>query len=163
MKNGAPHDKVGVLHRLLPIEFHGSQAELIFRDCHSLVPGLISIFRDGMGSFKLLCDFARILHLKCLRSIYFILDTNGLTKIKLNCQNMSLDRVNSTYLNRLNNQYTQNWHASVSSSSRQVLSELKTEDYNISKYLLDIRDPLIRKTFTRLRIDLNVLKECNSR
>ena len=55
---------------------------------------------------------------------------------------------------------TQNWQASVSSSSRlQVLSELKTEDYKISKYVLDIRGPLIRKTFTRLRIDLNVLQE----
>ena len=30
-----------------------SQAELISRDYHSLVPGLISIFfRDGMGPFK---------------------------------------------------------------------------------------------------------------
>ena len=60
-------------------------------------------------------------------------------------------------------QYTQNWQASVSSSSRlQILSEFKTEDFNISKYLLDIRDPLIRKTFTRLRIDLSILQECKS-
>ena len=76
---------------------------------------------------------------------------------------MSLGRVKSTYLNRLNDQYTQKWQASVSSSSRlQVLSELKT-DFNISKYLLDIRDPLIRKTLTRLKIDLNILQECKSR
>ena len=29
MTSGAPPDKVGVLYRLLPIEFHCSQAELI--------------------------------------------------------------------------------------------------------------------------------------
>ena len=44
MKRGAPPDKVGVLYCLLPIEFHGSQAELISKGYHSLVPGLISIF-----------------------------------------------------------------------------------------------------------------------
>ena len=77
---------------------------------------------------------------------------------------MSLARVKSTYLNRLDEQYTQNLQALVSSSSRlQVLYELKTEDYSISKYLLDIRDPLIRKTFTMLRTDLNILHECKSR
>ena len=30
MKSGAPPDKLGVLHRLLPIEFRIPQAELIF-------------------------------------------------------------------------------------------------------------------------------------
>ena len=39
---GAVPDKVGVLHHLLPIEFHGSQAELISEVYLSLVPGLIS-------------------------------------------------------------------------------------------------------------------------
>ena len=29
VKSGAPPDKVGVLHILLPIEYHGSTAELI--------------------------------------------------------------------------------------------------------------------------------------
>ena len=103
------------------------------------------------------------MELRWLQSIYFTLDINGLTEIKLNSQHMSLGRLKSTYLNRLNDQYAQNWQASVSSSSRlQFLSELK-KDFNISKYLLNIRDPLIRKTFTRLRIDLNILQECKSR
>ena len=30
-----------------------SQTELISKGCHSFVPGLISIFRDGMGPFKM--------------------------------------------------------------------------------------------------------------
>ena len=44
MKSGAPPDKFIVLHYLLPIEFHGSQAELISKGYHSLGPSLISIF-----------------------------------------------------------------------------------------------------------------------
>ena len=48
MKSGAPPDKVGVLYRLLPIEFHGFRnIILISKGYHSLVPGLISFFRDG--------------------------------------------------------------------------------------------------------------------
>ena len=30
MKSGAPHDKIGVLHRLLPIEFHGFTSRIDF-------------------------------------------------------------------------------------------------------------------------------------
>ena len=50
MNSGAPPDKVGVLCCLLPIEFHGLQAELISKGYNSLVPGLISIF--SMGPFN---------------------------------------------------------------------------------------------------------------
>ena len=45
MKSGAPPDKVRVLHRRLPIEFHClTQANLISKGYHTLIPGLISIF-----------------------------------------------------------------------------------------------------------------------
>ena len=44
MKSGAPPDKVGVLHRLLPIEFHGFTSSIDLKGYHSLVPGLISQF-----------------------------------------------------------------------------------------------------------------------
>ena len=33
-----------------------SQAELISKDYHSLVPGLVSIFIDGMGPFNIQTD-----------------------------------------------------------------------------------------------------------
>ena len=53
MKSGAPPYKVGILHRLLPIEIHGSQAELISKGYHYKVPGIISIlFKEGMGPFS---------------------------------------------------------------------------------------------------------------
>ena len=52
MKCGAPPDKLGV-YVWLPIEFHAFTSRINSKDYHSLVPGLISIFRDGMGPFKL--------------------------------------------------------------------------------------------------------------
>ena len=36
----------------LPIEFHGFTSRINSKGYHSLVPGLISFFRDGMGPFK---------------------------------------------------------------------------------------------------------------
>ena len=35
-----------------------SQVELISKGYHCFVPGLISIFRDGMGPFKEWCNFS---------------------------------------------------------------------------------------------------------
>ena len=52
MKSGAPPDEFKVLPHLFPMEFHGSQAELISKSSQSFFPGLISIFRDGMGPFN---------------------------------------------------------------------------------------------------------------
>ena len=41
IKSGAPPDNFRVLHRLLPIEFHGFTR--VIKGYYSLVPGLISI------------------------------------------------------------------------------------------------------------------------
>ena len=51
MKSGAPPDKVGVLLRFLPIEFHGftSRIELSLFGYLSY----LNFFRDGTGPFKL--------------------------------------------------------------------------------------------------------------
>ena len=43
MKRGAPPDKVGVLPRVLPKEFHGFTSRKNSKGYRSLVPGLISI------------------------------------------------------------------------------------------------------------------------
>ena len=45
-------DKFGVLYRLVTYEFHGFTSSINSKGYHPLVPGLISIFRDGMGPFK---------------------------------------------------------------------------------------------------------------
>ena len=54
MKYGAPPDKFGVLYHIyLPTEFHGFTSIINSKGYHSFVPGLISIFRDGMGPFNI--------------------------------------------------------------------------------------------------------------
>ena len=51
MKNGAPPEEFRVLHRLLPIEFHGFTSRIIVsKGFHSLVSGIISIFYRRYGS-----------------------------------------------------------------------------------------------------------------
>ena len=50
---------VGVLHRLLPIEFHISQAELISKGYFSLVSGLITICLETVGVLLIFCSFCR--------------------------------------------------------------------------------------------------------
>ena len=51
MKSGAPPNKV--LHRLLSIEFHVSQAKLISKGYHSLGSlSYLNLIRDGMGPFN---------------------------------------------------------------------------------------------------------------
>ena len=54
MKSGAPPYKVRVLHRLLPIAFHGFISRTDFKGL-SLFGSLsyLNIFRDGMGPFKI--------------------------------------------------------------------------------------------------------------
>ena len=57
-KSGASPDTVGVLHRLLLIEFHGFTGRMDFYDS-SLFGSwyYLKIFREGMGLFKLLWLF----------------------------------------------------------------------------------------------------------
>ena len=50
MKNGAPPDKIGVLHSLFPKEFQGFTSRVISKGYQSLVPGLISFFYRQYGS-----------------------------------------------------------------------------------------------------------------
>ena len=58
MKRGAPPDKVGVLHCLLPIEFHCFTRKLILRVTVSLLGpwSYLSFFSDGMGPFNMILN-----------------------------------------------------------------------------------------------------------
>ena len=57
MKSGARPDKFGSCIVWLPIEFHGFTSRIYSKGYHSLVPGLISIFRDVMGPFNCQNEF----------------------------------------------------------------------------------------------------------
>ena len=52
MKSGAPPERVVSCTVWLLIEFHGFTSRINSKGYHSLVPGLISFFRDGMGPLK---------------------------------------------------------------------------------------------------------------
>ncbi len=69
------------------------------------------------------------------------------------------------FLERLNEQHVQNWHARIEQSSRfEELNILNENSYTKkSKYLHCINGPTDRKIFTRLRIDMNILGMCQGR
>ena len=52
MKSGAPPDKVRVLYRLLPIEFHCFTSKIDFGLSHIGSWSYLNFFIDGMGPFK---------------------------------------------------------------------------------------------------------------
>ena len=54
MKSGAPPYKVRVLHRLLPIAFHGLTSRTDFKGLSLFGSwSYLNIFRHGMGPFKI--------------------------------------------------------------------------------------------------------------
>ena len=63
----------------------------------------------------------------------------------------------------LDDQYRQKWQTSMSESSRFKVLNTVSNSYTISNYLVQIKNPVIRKIFTRLRIDMNVLRDCKAR
>ena len=61
IKSGDPHDKVGVQHHLLPIEFYGFIIRIDFyRFSFFGSWSYLSFFRNGMGNFKLQIDHSFI-------------------------------------------------------------------------------------------------------
>ena len=98
-----------------------------------------------------------------LQSIQYLLCTNGLKNIWLNPHGVNADTFHKTFRRRLDDQYSQSWIGKINDSGRfSVLSTLKT-DMTKSLYIDKIRNPQIRKTFTRLRTDMNVLNCCKYR
>ena len=97
------------------------------------------------------------------QSIQYILCSNGFRNIWLDSTQVNVDNFHKTFKKRLNDQYEQNILSKLRDSERlSILAKLKS-DFSRSEYLEKIRNPDIRKTFTRLRIDLNILNTCKFR
>ena len=97
------------------------------------------------------------------QSIQHLLCTNGFRNIWLDPNSVNINTFHKTFKRRLNDQYEQSLLAKMRDSERlSVLSALKS-DFCRSQYLEKIRSPDIRKTFTRLRNDLNILNACQFR
>ena len=97
------------------------------------------------------------------QSIQHLLCTNGFRNIWLDPNSENINTFHKTFKRRLNDQYEQTLLAKMRDSERlSLLSTLKS-DFCRSQYLEKIRSPDIRKIFTRLRNDLNILNACQFR
>ena len=97
-------------------------------------------------------------------AVAYSLSINGLLAYLLNSSRYTNEDMKETYQKRLDDQYIQKWLVSLAESSRfKILKTIGYSDYSIRKYLLYIKNPSIRKIFTRLRIDMNILGECQNR
>ena len=98
-----------------------------------------------------------------IQSIQYLLCKNGFRNVWLKPNEVNMDSFHKIFKRRLHDQYEQTFFSKLTSSDRlTVLSSMKTE-FKRSGYIDKIKSPDIRKTFTRLRIDNNVLNECKFR
>ena len=66
------------------------------------------------------------------------------------------------FRSRLNDQHIQNWNSKIRNSNRFNILQKLNCDYEMKRYISKVKDPQIRKIFTRLRIDMNILKTSKS-
>ena len=98
-----------------------------------------------------------------IQSIQYLLCNNGFRNVWQNPDEVNANNFHKTFKVRLCDQHRQNFFAKVQNSDRlNIFSFLKTE-FMRSEYIDKIKNPDVRKVFTRLRIDNNILKECKSR
>ena len=60
-------------------------------------------------------------------------------------------------MQRLNDQYAQSWKNKITQSGRFLHLITEKDSYSRSSYTHEIQNPIVRKVYTRLRIDLNIL------
>jgi len=93
-----------------------------------------------------------------VQSVYFSLCKNGFRWAWINPPETNKN-FHVLYKESLRDQFIQNWRSSMCQSTRfQFLKEVK-EQFCMSKYIELIKDPEIRLTLTRLRIDNNLYSD----
>ena len=98
-----------------------------------------------------------------IQSIQYLLSTNGFRNVWLRPNEVDQKTFHEVFKLRLFDQHKQNYFSKINSSSRfELLSSLKS-DFKRSNYIDKIKNPDIRKIFTRLRIDNNILNDCKMR
>lgn len=98
-----------------------------------------------------------------IQSIQYLLCKNGFRNVWLSPNEVNMEHFHKIFKRRLYDQYEQTFFSKLTNSDRlTVLSSMKTE-FKRSGYIDKIRSPDIRKTFTRLRIDNNILNDCKFR
>ena len=98
-----------------------------------------------------------------VQGIQGMLFENGFGEIYVDPFSTDKDTFHKYFRSRLNDQYVQNWNSKICNSNRFTTLRNLNNRYEIKEYIRKVKDPYIRRIFTRLRIDLNLLKTSKSR
>ena len=106
---------------------------------------------------------AKFLNTQWLQGIQYLLTNNGFGDVLAQPHSVHPKLFHKTFRERLDNQSSQELGNKISTSSRfDVLNSLVTgQKFETRGYITLVQNPNIRETFTRLRIDMNILE--NSR
>ena len=92
------------------------------------------------------------------------MDINGLSEMFNNANKYTPNELKYIIHQRVNDQYIQYARNKLESSPKfKILNIIRHEDYAMYNYLNMVRSSNIRKTITRLRIDMNTLNDCQYR
>ena len=92
------------------------------------------------------------------------MDINGLSEMFNNANKYTPYELKYIIHQRVNDQYIQYARNKLESSPKfKILNIIRHEDYAMYNYLNMVRSSNIRKTITRLRIDMNTLNDCQYR
>ena len=110
------------------------------------------------AAFKGACD----IEYPWLHSIKYLLTHNGFGDVFFDPMPIA-PTFRKTFVQRFNHQFQQTWKSNMHASSRFVhLNQCKNE-YEQSAYLSVIKPHEIRNSFTRPRVDMNILASCRYR
>ena len=99
-----------------------------------------------------------------LQAVEYYMDINGLSEMFNNANKYTPNELKYIIHQRVNDQYIQYARNKLESSPKfKILNIVRHEDYVMYNYLNMVRSSNIRKTITRLRIDMNTLNDCQYR
>ena len=87
---------------------------------------------------------------------------NGFGEICVNYVSIHTESFHTYVISRLNDQHVQNWNSKICNSNIFTTLQKLSDNYEMKQYIYKVKDPYTREIFTRLRIDMNLLKTLKS-
>ena len=87
---------------------------------------------------------------------------NGPGEIFVNPVSIDKESFHKYFRLRLNDQPLQNCNSKICNSNRFTTFQKLSDNYEMKQYIYKVKDPYTREIFTRLRIDMNLLKTLKS-